>query len=67
MKEIIDISKDMTDEFYKVAKHGQILRFEQGEYRICRLNRKSKICHVKPHKTYNVDEFNDELERRRDV
>lgn len=63
MIERIDISKDMTDDFYKIAKFGQVLRFEQGEYKIVRLNRKSKICIVKPWKTYTADEFNGEIER----
>lgn len=62
--ERIEISKDMTDDFYKVARFGQILRFrdednEIGEYKIVRLNRKSKICIVKPFKTYTVEEFNE--------
>ena len=62
--ERIDISDDMTDEFYKDARFGQILRFEGGDFKIVRLNRKSKICMVVPAKTYDVDEFNEELERR---
>ena len=64
-----DISKDMTDDFYKDARYGQVLRFRDGdtitEWKIARLNRKSKICWIKPWKTYTVEEFN-ELEGRND-
>lgn len=67
-EERIDISKDMTDEFYKVAKYGQVLRFKQEdgtmqEFKISRLNRKSKVCIVKPWKTYTQDELSEKLER----
>ena len=46
----IDISKDLTPEFYKQAKKGQVLTFREGatltHLKITRLNKSKRICLV---------------------
>ena len=60
--QLIDISEDMTPEFYRDFKRNQILTFEKDgvktELKIVRLNKSKQICIVEPVKTYTEEEIN---------
>ena len=68
--ELIDISKDLTDTFYKDKniKIGSVLMFDfegsKTNFKIVRLNRKSKICLVEETKLYTETEFKEVLDAR---
>ena len=64
---MIDISNDMTKEFYKDKKFkkGSVLIFDfegsKTEFKIIRLNRAKRICHVVETRLYTEQELKDEL------
>lgn len=57
-----EISDILTDKAFKDLKVGQILMFNyegsRNDYKITKINRKSKKCWVKKVTTYSTDQVN---------
>lgn len=62
---LIDISNDMTDEFFKDAVKGKVLGFKLEDtttyYKIKRLDKHRKIVKVEEVRLYTGDELKEEL------
>lgn len=63
----IDISKEVSDEFYGKFSKGQVLGFQKKghitHYKIVRLDKHRKIVIVEPIKLYTDDELTNKLQK----
>jgi len=68
MKEIIDISDEVTPKFFEEFKKGQMLGYRKDgvitHYKIVRLNKKRRTVSVQETKLYTEKELNDHLKEK---
>lgn len=68
MKEIIDISDEVTPKFFEEFKKGQMLGYRKDgvitHYKIVRLNKKRRTVSVQETKLFTEKELNDHLKEK---